>query len=76
MLACDHLENLGSIGHYPGFKGETEGQRSWAGLNHICYGLTSLGKKSITSSFETLSGLPENREEPTLPWLIQGHSKP
>lgn len=26
------------------FKGETEGQRSWAGLNHTWYGLTSLGK--------------------------------
>lgn len=77
MLGRDCLVNLGSTGHYPlsGFKGETEGRRSWAGLNCTCYGLTTLGKKSITSSFETLSGLPENREEPTQPWLIQGHYK-
>lgn len=58
------------------FKGEIEGRRSWAGLNCTCYGLTSLGKQSTASSFQTLSGLSENREEPAQPWLIQGHSKP
>lgn len=49
------------------FKGEAEQWRSWAGLNHTCYGLTSLGKQSITSSFQSLPGLPE-KSQPSPGW--------
>lgn len=70
MLVLKILVPLGIV-HCPDFKsifkGETEQWRSWAGLNHTCYGLASLGKQSITSSFQTLPGLPAIREEPAQP---------